>query len=305
MFMFVLRVGCCQPSAHWPWWCGSAWHLTALRPSRRDWPSWLASPSSQVGVHDRSKCADCARSALHKFLWHPNSGLGLGPTLDFVIAVNPRWVKPAKNRGRRGEQSCVCDYRCFRSIIVTAFMGTSVIFICFTLSALYAKRRSYLFLGGKGQRVSEWSSDCSCLMLSHCCLQVPWCLASLCSSSCQSLTCSSAPLFSSRYSSASIWHTWHAQQTWQVAPLTTCTFFVGHRVLPGPHVSGAAHHVRLRPVWHSAHYRKSRKWGQRLRVVSLDWWTLDYSLHINVICSRSRCRAISTSSSSSLRMRRM
>uniref|UniRef100_A0A3B4TNB0 Transmembrane BAX inhibitor motif containing 6 n=1 Tax=Seriola dumerili TaxID=41447 RepID=A0A3B4TNB0_SERDU len=33
-------------------------------------------------------------------------------------------------------------------IIVTAFMGTSAIFICFTLSALYAKRRSYLFLGG-------------------------------------------------------------------------------------------------------------------------------------------------------------
>ncbi|KAG7237891.1 hypothetical protein INR49_031684 [Caranx melampygus] len=51
------------------------------------------------------------------------TGVGLGPTLDFVIAVNP-------------------------SIIVTAFMGTSVIFICFTLSALYATRRSYLFLGG-------------------------------------------------------------------------------------------------------------------------------------------------------------
>ncbi|KAF3697345.1 putative Bax inhibitor 1 [Channa argus] len=51
------------------------------------------------------------------------TGVGLGPTLDFVIAVNP-------------------------SIIVTAFMGTSMIFICFTLSALYAKRRSYLFLGG-------------------------------------------------------------------------------------------------------------------------------------------------------------
>lgn len=37
---------------------------------------------------------------------------------------------------------------CHLSIIVTAFMGTSVIFVCFTLSALYAKRRSYLFLGG-------------------------------------------------------------------------------------------------------------------------------------------------------------
>ncbi|KAI7795560.1 probable Bax inhibitor 1 [Triplophysa rosa] len=51
------------------------------------------------------------------------TGLGLGPLMDFVIAINP-------------------------SIIVTAFLGTSVIFTCFTLSALYAQRRSYLFLGG-------------------------------------------------------------------------------------------------------------------------------------------------------------
>uniref|UniRef100_A0A9J8AX49 Transmembrane BAX inhibitor motif-containing protein 6 n=1 Tax=Cyprinus carpio carpio TaxID=630221 RepID=A0A9J8AX49_CYPCA len=51
------------------------------------------------------------------------TGLGLGPLMDYVISVNP-------------------------SIILTAFLGTSVIFACFTLSALYAKRRSYLFLGG-------------------------------------------------------------------------------------------------------------------------------------------------------------
>ncbi|XP_023654597.1 probable Bax inhibitor 1 [Paramormyrops kingsleyae] len=51
------------------------------------------------------------------------TGVGLGPLIDFAIVVNP-------------------------SIIVTAFLGTSVIFLCFTLSALYAKRRSYLFLGG-------------------------------------------------------------------------------------------------------------------------------------------------------------
>ncbi|KPP72554.1 hypothetical protein Z043_108434 [Scleropages formosus] len=51
------------------------------------------------------------------------TGVGLGPTMDFVIAVNP-------------------------SIIVTAFLGTSIIFLCFTLSALYAQRRSYIFLGG-------------------------------------------------------------------------------------------------------------------------------------------------------------
>ncbi|XP_051528343.1 probable Bax inhibitor 1 [Myxocyprinus asiaticus] len=51
------------------------------------------------------------------------TGLGLGPLMDYIITINP-------------------------SIIVMAFLGTSVIFTCFTLSALYAQRRSYLFLGG-------------------------------------------------------------------------------------------------------------------------------------------------------------
>nr|XP_002120665.1 probable Bax inhibitor 1 [Ciona intestinalis] len=50
-------------------------------------------------------------------------GLGLGPTLDFAVEVNPQ-------------------------IIMTAFLATTVIFICFSLSALYAQRRSYLYLGG-------------------------------------------------------------------------------------------------------------------------------------------------------------
>ncbi|XP_043939743.1 bax inhibitor 1 [Protopterus annectens] len=51
------------------------------------------------------------------------TGVGLGPALDFVISVNP-------------------------SIISTAFLGTAVIFACFSLSALYARRRTFLFLGG-------------------------------------------------------------------------------------------------------------------------------------------------------------
>ncbi|XP_051958003.1 probable Bax inhibitor 1 [Xyrauchen texanus] len=51
------------------------------------------------------------------------TGLGLGPLMDYIITINP-------------------------SIIVMAFLGTSVIFTCFTLSALYAQRRTYLFLGG-------------------------------------------------------------------------------------------------------------------------------------------------------------
>uniref|UniRef100_A0A8B9FVK6 Transmembrane BAX inhibitor motif containing 6 n=1 Tax=Amazona collaria TaxID=241587 RepID=A0A8B9FVK6_9PSIT len=34
------------------------------------------------------------------------------------------------------------------SIIPTAFLGTATIFTCFSLSALYARRRSFLYLGG-------------------------------------------------------------------------------------------------------------------------------------------------------------
>ncbi|NXW39314.1 BI1 inhibitor, partial [Phaetusa simplex] len=34
------------------------------------------------------------------------------------------------------------------SIIPTAFLGTATIFACFSLSALYARRRSFLYLGG-------------------------------------------------------------------------------------------------------------------------------------------------------------
>jgi len=51
------------------------------------------------------------------------SGLGTGPLLDFAISINP-------------------------SIIVTAFFGTCVIFGCFTIAALYAPDRKYLYLGG-------------------------------------------------------------------------------------------------------------------------------------------------------------
>jgi Bax inhibitor 1 len=50
-------------------------------------------------------------------------GIGLGPLLSHVKDIDP-------------------------SIIPSAFMGTAVIFISFTLSALWSKRRSFLFLGG-------------------------------------------------------------------------------------------------------------------------------------------------------------
>uniref|UniRef100_A0A3Q3C7J4 Transmembrane BAX inhibitor motif-containing protein 6 n=1 Tax=Haplochromis burtoni TaxID=8153 RepID=A0A3Q3C7J4_HAPBU len=62
------------------------------------------------------------------------TGFSLGPILDSVIAVDP-------------------------NIIVTAFVGTSVIFICFTLSALCDTHRSHLFLHG------TLMSGCSILFL--------------------------------------------------------------------------------------------------------------------------------------------
>ncbi|XP_057287920.1 bax inhibitor 1, partial [Pezoporus wallicus] len=51
------------------------------------------------------------------------TGINLGPLLQMCISINP-------------------------SIIPTAFLGTATIFTCFSLSALYARRRSFLYLGG-------------------------------------------------------------------------------------------------------------------------------------------------------------
>uniref|UniRef100_A0A8C3SA19 Transmembrane BAX inhibitor motif-containing protein 6 n=1 Tax=Chelydra serpentina TaxID=8475 RepID=A0A8C3SA19_CHESE len=51
------------------------------------------------------------------------TGANLGPLLEMCITINP-------------------------SIVPTAFLGTAVIFSCFSLSALYARRRSFLYLGG-------------------------------------------------------------------------------------------------------------------------------------------------------------
>jgi len=50
-------------------------------------------------------------------------GMSIGPLMQLTLRVDP-------------------------SIIVTAFLATTTIFACFTLSALMAKRRSYLYLGG-------------------------------------------------------------------------------------------------------------------------------------------------------------
>lgn len=51
------------------------------------------------------------------------TGLSLGPLLDRIIDIDP-------------------------TIITTAFFATCLIFVCFSLSALWAEERSYLYLGG-------------------------------------------------------------------------------------------------------------------------------------------------------------
>jgi len=51
------------------------------------------------------------------------SGLGMGPLLDMAVAINPQ-------------------------IIVTAFIGTSVVFASFSIAAMTAQRGQWLYLGG-------------------------------------------------------------------------------------------------------------------------------------------------------------
>ncbi|XP_047510716.1 bax inhibitor 1 isoform X1 [Pieris napi] len=51
------------------------------------------------------------------------SGMSLGPLLEYVSAVDP-------------------------SIIVTALLGTTLVFVCFSIAAMLAERGSWLFLGG-------------------------------------------------------------------------------------------------------------------------------------------------------------
>ncbi|CAG9585400.1 unnamed protein product [Danaus chrysippus] len=51
------------------------------------------------------------------------SGMGLGPLMEYVSVVDP-------------------------SIIVTALMGTTLVFVCFSIAAMLAERGSWLFLGG-------------------------------------------------------------------------------------------------------------------------------------------------------------
>ena len=51
------------------------------------------------------------------------SGIGLGPVMDFVIRIDP-------------------------SIIPTAFLGTAVVFISFSICSLMSEQRKWLYMGG-------------------------------------------------------------------------------------------------------------------------------------------------------------
>lgn len=50
-------------------------------------------------------------------------GMSLGPLLEYVSFVDP-------------------------SIIVTALLGSTLVFVCFSIAAMLAERGSWLFLGG-------------------------------------------------------------------------------------------------------------------------------------------------------------
>ena len=51
------------------------------------------------------------------------AGLNLGRLIGMVAAINPQ-------------------------IVPTALLGTGVVFVCFTLAALFTHKRTYLYLGG-------------------------------------------------------------------------------------------------------------------------------------------------------------
>lgn len=164
---FSLRGGFCLCSSHWDWCSGSPWRLTTLRRRRRGWLSLLALPSSQVSWWG---CESKENVLFHMFRAMSSQSVIIE---HLLFALLPR------RRPRPHTGLCHCCQSQVRkrltgvyllshhlicqwwnliywklfvsiSIIVTAFLGTSMIFACFTLSALYAKRRSYLFLGGKG-----------------------------------------------------------------------------------------------------------------------------------------------------------
>ena len=74
-------------------------------------------------LHADQKKSETARRLLILNAFGFLKGTSLGPLIQMLIYVDP-------------------------SIIITALLGTTVVFACFSLAALVAKRRSYLYLAG-------------------------------------------------------------------------------------------------------------------------------------------------------------
>ena len=97
------------------------------------------------------------------WVWFPARGLGVA-----FFAIRPDWVLKCISfwhsnlsylKNFRLYFGCQCErvhyYKMEHiffafSIVPTAFFYTTLIFICFTVSALWAEERSFLYLGGKG-----------------------------------------------------------------------------------------------------------------------------------------------------------
>lgn len=67
-------------------------------------------------------------------------GLSLGSLIDLVLLVDP-------------------------SILVTALLATTTVFVCFAGAALFSKRRSYLYLGGLLSSGLMGESNCCCFVV--------------------------------------------------------------------------------------------------------------------------------------------
>jgi len=74
-------------------------------------------------LHSDQNKSDTGRRVLILNAFGFLKGTSIGPLIQMLIYVDP-------------------------SIIITALLGTTTVFICFSLAALVAKRRSYLYLGG-------------------------------------------------------------------------------------------------------------------------------------------------------------
>ena len=64
------------------------------------------------------------------------TGIYLSPLINLAIQVDPQ-------------------------IVMTAFLLTTIIFVCFTLSALYTQKRTYLYLGGRRESEVDFSINAS------------------------------------------------------------------------------------------------------------------------------------------------